>query len=212
MVADKKSDGRRERSRRTRRRIVEAATHLFLVRGYVASTIEDVASEAGVAVQTVYYVFGTKPQLLGAVFDASIAGDVEPVPIVERAWVDSVRTEQDAATAVRRLVDATVPIVARAAPIYEVVRRAASDPDVSALLEDTRRKRRRDQRTLIDLLAQAGHLSPEVSIDIAADAFYGLVNEEVFQLLTGDCEWDVDRYRSWATSLMVHQLLGASIA
>jgi AcrR family transcriptional regulator len=212
MVGDKKSDGRRERSRQTRRRIVEAATHLFLLRGYVASTIEDVAGEAGVAVQTVYYVFGTKPQLLAAVLDASIAGDVEPVPIVERAWVDSVRAEQDAATAVRQLVDATVPIVARAAPIYEVVRRASSDPDVSVLLEDTRRKRRRDQRTLIALLAQAGHLSPEVTIDIAADAFYGLVNEEVFQLLTGDCEWDVDRYRSWATGLMVHQLLDAEPA
>lgn len=210
MVGDKKPDGRRERSRQTRRRIVEAATELFLVRGYVTSTIEDVASEAGVAVQTIYYVFGTKPQLLAAVLDASIAGDVEPVPIIERAWVDSLRAERDAATAVQLLVDESVPIVVRASPIYEVVRRAASDADVSILLEETRRKRRRDQRALITTLADAGHLSPEVSIDAATDAFYGLVNEEVLQLLTGDCGWDVDRYRRWATGHLVHELLGAS--
>src|SRR5688500_3804430 len=107
MVRDKKLDGRRERSRQTRRRIVDAATHLFVARGYVASTIEDVAAEAGVAVQTVYYVFGTKPLLLSAVLDASIAGDVEPVPILERSWIESLRTERDATKAVRTLVDAT---------------------------------------------------------------------------------------------------------
>jgi len=210
MVIDKKPDRRRERSQQTRRRIVEAATQLFLVRGYVTSTIEDVASEAGVAGQTVYYVFGTKPQLLAAVLDASIAGDAEPVPIIERAWVDSLRAEPDAATAVQLLVDASVPIVVRTAPIYEVVRRAASDADVSILLEETRRKRRRDQRALITTLADAGHLSPEVSIDAATDAFYGLVNEEVFQLLTGDCGWDIDRYRRWVTGHLVHELLGAT--
>src|SRR4029453_18878612 len=84
VVADKKLDGRRARSRQTRRRIIDAATRLFLVRGYVTSTIEDVAEEAGVAVQTVYYVFGNKPQLLGAVLDPAIAGAVERVPTVGR--------------------------------------------------------------------------------------------------------------------------------
>jgi AcrR family transcriptional regulator len=208
MVRDKKLDGRRERSRQTRGRIVDAATQLFLVRGYVASTIEDVAEAAGVAVQTVYYVFGTKPQLLGAVLDASVAGDVDPVPIVERPWVESLRTERDATTAVRTLVESTVSIVARATPIYEVVRRAAADPDVNALLEETRRRRRNDQRALIEILAQSGHIQPGVTVESAADAFYGLVNEEAFQLLTGDCGWDVDLFRSWLTGLMVYQLLG----
>ena len=206
MVGDKKVDGRRERSRHTRRRIVDAATQLFLVRGYVASTIEDVAEEAGVAVQTVYYVFGTKPRLLAAVLDASIAGDVEPVPIVERSWIDSLRAERDATSAVRLLVEWSLAIVARVAPIYEVVRRAASDPDVSALLEETRRRRRNDQRMLIEILSQSGHIQPDVTVESAADAFYGVVNEEVFLLLTGDCGWDVDRFLAWVTALMTDQL------
>ena len=138
----------------------------------------------------------------------SIVLNSEPVPIVERSWVDSLRAERNATSAVRLLVEWTVPIVARATPIYEVVRRAAADPDVRALLEETRHRRRTDQRMLIEILAQSGHLNDGVGIDSAADAFYGLVNEDVFQLLTGDCEWDVDRFRTWATELMVHQLVG----
>ena len=36
---------------------------------------------------------------------------------------------------------------------------------------------------------------------------YGLVNEEVFQLLTVDCRWDVERFQQWVTSLLQDQLV-----
>src|SRR5690349_22484054 len=134
MSREPKVDGRRQRSRRTRARIVDAATRLFVDDGYLATTIEAIAERAGVAVQTVYYVFGTKRNLLAAVLDASVAGDVEPVPVLERDWVEALRAEGDATSAVERLVEAMVAIVARTMAIYEVVRRAAADPDVSALL------------------------------------------------------------------------------
>jgi AcrR family transcriptional regulator len=201
-------DGRRQRSLRTRARVVDAAARLFVEHGFLATTIEAVAELAGVAVQTVYYAFGTKWHLLAAVLDTSVAGDVEPVAVLERPWVDELGAEQDAASAVRRLVEASVAILARTSPIYEVVRRAASDPDVGALLDDNRRRRRADQCRLIEILWRSGHLRPELDIDTAADVFYGLLNEEVFQLFTVDCEWDLDRFQRWATSLMLQQLIG----
>src|SRR3954468_22510221 len=120
-------DGRRQRSARTRARIAETAPGLFLAQGYLATTIEVGAEQAGVAVQTVYYVFGTKPNLLAAVLDSTIGGDVEPVSVLQRDSVDSLRTEQDAPVAVTRLVDASVAILARTTPIYGVVRQAAAD-------------------------------------------------------------------------------------
>ena len=209
MAGAIESDGRRQRSRRTRTRIVESAARLFVDRGYVATTIEAVADLAGVAAQTVYYVFGTKRNLLGAVLDASIAGDVEPVAVLERPWVDTLEAEQDPAAAVRHLVEATAAIVARTSPIYEVVRRASSDPEVGALLDDNRRRRRADQRRLIEIFWSAGHLRPELDVDTAADVVYALLNEEVFQLLTGDCEWSIERFQHWATSLMMQQLITA---
>jgi AcrR family transcriptional regulator len=201
-------DRRRERSRRTRARVVEAATELLVEHGYLATTIEAVAERAGVAVQTVYYVFGTKRALLAAVLDASIAGDAEPVAVAERPWFDALATEPDAATAIEHLVAASITILARAAPVYEVVRRAAADADVGALLDHNRAGRRADQRRLTELLAAGGHLRPELDVDTAADIVYALVNEEVFQLLTVDCAWPLDRFRTWATDLMRHQLTG----
>jgi AcrR family transcriptional regulator len=201
------TDGRRQRSARTRARVVEAGEQLFLDRGYLETTIEAVADRAGVAPQTVYYVFGTKRNLLAAVLDASIAGDVEPVAVLERPWFDELGTAGDAASAVERLVEASVTILARTSPIYEVIRQAAADPDVGTLLKENRRRRRDDQRRLIEVLDRAGYLQPGLEIDMAADVFYGLLNEEVFLLLTTDCGWEVDRFRRWAISLLRHQLV-----
>jgi AcrR family transcriptional regulator len=209
MTADyTKTDGRRQRSRVTRVRVIDAAAGLFLERGYVAATIEDVAERAAVAVQTVYYVFGTKPKLLSAVLDASIAGDAEPVPVLERPWVAALRDQRDVGSAMERLVDDSVTILSRTSPLYEVVRRAAADPEVNQLLQETRRRRRSDQRALIEILSSAGRLRPDLDVDTAADVFYGLINEEVFQLFVRDCGWDVERLKRWATSLMMQQLIG----
>lgn len=48
----------------TRTRILDAARTLFFRDGYAATTLKAVAAEAGVAVQTVYAVFGSKAAIL----------------------------------------------------------------------------------------------------------------------------------------------------
>ena len=45
--------------------MVKAAYKLFCENGYLGTTIRAVADDAGVAVPTVYYTFGTKAALLG---------------------------------------------------------------------------------------------------------------------------------------------------
>jgi AcrR family transcriptional regulator len=202
------TDGRRQRSMRTRARVVDAGEQLFVDRGYLETTIEAVAERAGVAPQTVYYVFGTKRNLLAAVLDVSIAGDVEPVAVLERPWFDELETAGDATSAVQLLVEVSVAILARASPIYEVVRQGAADPDVRVMLDENRRRRRDDQQQLIKVLERSGYLRPELDVETATDVYYGLLNEEVFRLLTTDCGWDIERFGAWATSLMLHQLAG----
>jgi AcrR family transcriptional regulator len=206
-----REDGRRRRSLRTRARIVAAATDLFVERGYLGTTIEAVADVAGVAAQTVYYVFGTKRSLLAAVLDASIAGDVEPVAVLDRPWFDALGDEADAAASVAHLAAVSAQILARAAPIYDVVRRASADPDVGRLLEENRAQRRSDQQRLVEMLADAGHLRPGLDADAATDIVYGLVNEEVHLLFTGDCGWDLERFQRWMTELLLQQLLGVDV-
>jgi AcrR family transcriptional regulator len=55
---------REERAAVTRRRILDVARHRFFEDGYAATTLKAVAAEAGVAVQTVYAVFGSKAAIL----------------------------------------------------------------------------------------------------------------------------------------------------
>ncbi|HEY8548146.1 MAG TPA: TetR family transcriptional regulator [Acidimicrobiales bacterium] len=208
MAGTREVDGRRERSRRTRARVVGAATDLFVADGYLATTVEAVAARAGVAVQTVYYVFGTKSNLLAAVLDTRIVGDDEPLALLERPWVDTVAHAPDGRSAIGSLVRECVTILERVAPVYEAVRRASADPDVGALLVDNRSRRRSDERRLVEMVAEAGHLRPDVDVDTAADIVYGVLNEEVFLLLTADCGWPTERFRAWATGLLLQQLAG----
>jgi AcrR family transcriptional regulator len=200
-------DGRRERSERTRARIVDASAVLFIEHGYVATTIETVAERAGVAAQTVYYVFRTKRNLLAAVLDVQIAGEGETAPILEQSWVADLAAAPDAPAAVERLVERATAIIARAAPIYEVVRRAAADPEVAELLASNRAARRTDQHRLVELLARAGHLRPDLAVDTAADVLYALLNEEVWALLTTDRGWSEEAFRRWMTTVLVHELV-----
>jgi AcrR family transcriptional regulator len=191
---------------RTRAKVIDAAAPLFIERGYLGTTIEAVADAAGVAVQTVYYLFTNKRTLLAGVLDASIVGDTEPVAVLDRNWFDKL-SDADPHDAIAHLVDAAVAIVSRAAPVYEVVRRASADPDIAALLDDNRARRRADQRSLVQALADAGHIREDLTVGAAADHIYALLNEETFQMLTVDCHWPTSAYRTWATDLLSHQLL-----
>ena len=89
--------GREAQARRTRARIVAAAHESFARHGF-AATIREVAEAAQVSPATVELLFGTKAALLDAVVDVALAGDDEPVPVLERGWVHALalRISRDA--------------------------------------------------------------------------------------------------------------------
>lgn len=65
---------RQEQARQTRRAILDAAAALFVEPGYAATPLTAIAAEGGVAIQTVYKVFGGKQALLSALVDVTVAG------------------------------------------------------------------------------------------------------------------------------------------
>src|SRR5438270_11397071 len=89
------SSRRQEQAQQNRWAVLQAAHHMFVERGFAATTMPAVASTAGVSVQTVYKAFGNKPRLAKAVFDTAIAGDDQPLPLLQRASLDRVRNEHD---------------------------------------------------------------------------------------------------------------------
>src|ERR1700741_3223955 len=71
------------------------ARELFVERGFAATGMAEVAAASGVSVKNLYKVFGNKVGLAKAVFDVAIAGDDQPIPMVERASISRVRDEPD---------------------------------------------------------------------------------------------------------------------
>ena len=67
----------------TRLTVIAAATRLFTERGW-ATSVRDIAREAGVAVETVYSVVGSKRELLKVAIDVGLVGDDEPVALAAR--------------------------------------------------------------------------------------------------------------------------------
>ena len=55
--------------------VCEAAHRLFSTKGYLATSIEDIAAEAGVARPTVFTAVGPKPVILRTIVDQALAGD-----------------------------------------------------------------------------------------------------------------------------------------
>lgn len=56
----------------TREQIVRAAVRLIAERGYAATSVDDIAAEAGVAKGSVYYNFGSKAELFTAILTLGI--------------------------------------------------------------------------------------------------------------------------------------------
>jgi AcrR family transcriptional regulator len=200
---------KRERARATRRKIVAAATDLFVAQGYAATKLEDIAARAGVAVQTVYFHFTNKRTLLKEAVDVASVGDDEPVPLLERPFMAEIRTEPDPYQAVARWVGAGRTILERIAPIMTAVRDAAGGDE--AMAEQWRvnqDQRATAHRMFATLLAEKGALKPELTVDRATDILLALNSPELFLLLTVERGWPGAEWESWITAMVADAVLG----
>jgi AcrR family transcriptional regulator len=206
------SDGRpratQARTRFARRAVLDAASALFLERGYGATTIDAISRESEVPQATVYRLFSSKPGILKALLDTSVAGDDEPVPVADRPHVRSLMSSKDPMALLAGLAAVSVDINARTAPIYRIVVSAAdSDAEAAALLEELTRQRQAGQGRLATSLARAGALRPGLRAQDAADVIHALASPELYRLLVIDRRWSPERYEIWLSEALVGQLL-----
>lgn len=144
---------RRERARATRLRITRAAYALFCDRGYMGTTMADIADAAGVAVQTVYFTFHTKGEVLTSTYELAVLGEGDPTPPPLQPWYTRAVAEPDVTTALRSIVEGAAEIVRRVTPLDLVVRAAAeSDPDTARILRHNEQLRVDGYREMVDLL------------------------------------------------------------
>jgi AcrR family transcriptional regulator len=202
------SSRRREQARLSRKAVLEAARNLFLERGYGATSIPAIASEAGVAVPTVYKGFGNKAGLLKAVFDVSIVGDDEPVPMLQREMVKRIEAEPDPRRKFSLYGIHLSEAGPRAAGIQLVAREAAaSDADAREVWEKMLAERLTGVTEFARHLHSGRHLREGVSLEEARDVLWALNSVELYELLVLRRGWSPHRYGNWVAAAMSAALL-----
>jgi TetR/AcrR family transcriptional regulator, regulator of autoinduction and epiphytic fitness len=202
-------ESRRTRSARaTRRRILDAAHALFVEQGYATTTVQQIAERADVAWQTVYAVFGNKPAILSAVFDVTVAGDDEPVPILDRPFVQQIDEEPDPHAKLAVFARHLRTTGERTAAIMSVIEAAgATDPEIAQLWRTLQDQRRSGLGRAAARFHEDGILRPGLSVDRAADVLWFFSGPWAFRELVTGRGWSPDDFETWAAATLAAQLL-----
>jgi TetR/AcrR family transcriptional regulator, regulator of autoinduction and epiphytic fitness len=203
-----KSGSRSEQAAATRRRILDAALRLFSEYGYAGTTMQAIADGADVAVQTVYFVFHTKGELLRQLLKSVGGRPEDSVDTMERDWVHEAMTNSDGRRSVALMVEHGNDIYARIAPVWAAIGQAASvEPEVADVWKGIVEQRRQGIRRIIDSLSIRGQLREGLTVDRAADIVYGLHRPETFAVFVGECGWPVKEFKAWSYRILSDQLL-----
>jgi AcrR family transcriptional regulator len=203
------STRRREQAAATRLEILEAAQRLFERDGYTATTMAAVATEAGVALKTVYLAFETKAGLLRALWHLRLRGDEDDVPIADRQWYRDVLAEPDPERQLRLGARNARQVKGRAANLMRAMRDAAgADADSAALWRRIQDDFLANQRAVIDAIDAKGALAPGLDAARAADILWTLNHPDVWHLLVGERGWTPEEWEQWFADTACAQLLG----
>jgi AcrR family transcriptional regulator len=202
---------RAAQARATRRAIVDAAARLFSQHGYGATTVDAIAEAAGVSRKTVFTSVGGKTEALKLAIDWAIAGDDDPVPMLERPHIKAMQHEPDARRILASYARHVRQTAARTAPLHQVIQAAAGlDADIRALAEEGRAQRIRGMRVLAQNLAGRGALKPGLTPLEAADILWLLNDPSVYHRLVIEQKWTPDRYQDWLADALISLLIPAS--
>jgi Transcriptional regulator len=198
---------RRDRARATRLRITKAAYALFCDRGYAGTTMADIADAAGVAVQTVYFTFHTKSELLSGTYDFAVLGEGERLPPEKQAWYGKMTAEPDVTNALRHMVEGVGAILTRATPLDTVVRASAgSDPDTARVRAFHERWRAEGFRTMLELLRPKSALRTGVSPERATHLLLLYLGMDIYRVLVHDFGWTHNDWVDWTVATVAEQV------
>lgn len=190
----------------TRERVLDAATELFSTAGYLRTTMRQVADAAGVSVETVY-AQGSKQALLLASVDRALAGDSEPVPLIERAPVVEALARPSAPAVLHAFAAALADIAERAAGLLVAFEdAAAADAATLELWTETERHRRADYLRLVETVAALTPLRDGLDVERATDGLWSTVSPRLARHLL-DLGWTRDQVADWAATVGMSLLL-----
>jgi AcrR family transcriptional regulator len=175
--------------------ILTAAASLFRTKGYLATSIDDIAAEAGVARPTVFAAVGPKPTMLKLVVDHATTGDDAPIPVAERPWSQEALDAEDPATSLRLHARNSRLICERVADLLWAVETAAAvDADAATLWADLQAQRRTSMRNYVRELARKTELREDVRTITAT--MWAMI-PALYLRLVRDAGWPPARFETW---------------
>lgn len=192
---------RREQAQRTRAEIADAARGLFVSQGWAATTVRDVAREAGVSVPTVYAAYQSKAGLVWALADAADLTADLPRMLDELEGAATPRRQLAAMAGYdRRLFE-------RAGDLIALVREAGrAEPELAGLYAQARRQ---GDRTRVQVFSSwpDGTLRTGLDIPTAVDVYAALCNIDLYTTLTVERAWSPERVERWWGDALARELL-----
>jgi len=180
-------DRREQMALQTRRDIVQTARRLFAERGYVATSVNDIAEEAGVAVQTIYARLGSKRGMLMALL--GLIDEEAGVPEAAAAIATGATPEDVLHTQIRL----TRVLRERCGDIIGALFAAAPvEPEVEQVVAEGLRRHRYGATVTIDRIAELGGLRDELPRDHAIALLSAATTHEAWRELVHDdkLSWD----------------------
>jgi AcrR family transcriptional regulator len=186
----------------TRQEILRTARRLFAAHGYASTSIQQIAAESGVAVQTIYSSVGGKAALVLALNDLI---DTE-AGVAELAA--DIAQESNPAKLLAKAVQLTRQLNERCGDIIRVLLSAEpAEPEAAAAYADGMRRHQQGATTLGERLAALGALPQGSSADQAATAFAVMTSPASWRQLTHDAGWSFDQAQDWLTRSLATLIL-----
>ncbi|PQP25641.1 TetR/AcrR family transcriptional regulator [Rhodococcus opacus] len=194
---------RAESARRTRLLVRDAAARLFVDRGYVSTTVRNVAEAAGVSTRTVFTAFpGGKAELFHEALHTAIEGDTAAIHTPAPRDGDPVERILD------QMVGFSTDVLERAGTLMTTsIESSGADDDMRRFADEGARASAENAMTLAEGLAAHELLRPEISVQRAADVLFTVVSPQVYSMLRRQCGWDVVEYRNWVKATIRASLL-----
>lgn len=196
---------RRERAAATRRRMIAAATEVFVEHGYAGTRMTDIAQRAEVAVQTLYYSFSTKPDLLAACNEAAVLGPEGRPPLEQEFW-SRARAAQTAHAAAAEFAGGITGILRRTAALWEASAAATHEPEVATFVVRSEELRREGYHGAVAFLEERFGLRSGLDRSRATDIVLVLGSAGTY-LPFRRSGWTDEQYVEWLADTIVRLVL-----
>jgi AcrR family transcriptional regulator len=179
----------------TRLLVRDAGHRLFARDGFVVTSIEKIAYEAGVSEQTVYAHYRNKVEIFQDALDVAMR-DRPEIP-----------GSSDAGRMITEMVRGNGAVLERAgALIMAGIGSSGADQDMRRISDEGVHAMRVNCLALAEALAETGEVREELDTEAVADVLTTMMSPHVHQLLG----WPANRYEAWLAGTLKETLLNAT--